>query len=75
MEISRDEQLMAAVARKLVYSKLSVVIPAYNEIDTIHYILRRVSSVRVGLEKEIILVDDCSTDGTRNVLKRIHDGH
>ena len=56
------------------YSKLSIVIPVYNEIDTIHEILRQVSGVDVGLEKEIILVDDCSTDGTRDILKRISDG-
>ena len=53
------------------YSKLSIVIPVYNEIDTIREILRRVSDVEVGLEKEIILVDDCSTDGTREILGKI----
>jgi glycosyltransferase involved in cell wall biosynthesis len=55
------------------YSKLSIVIPVYNEIDTIHEILRQVSDVEVGLEKEIILVDDCSTDGTREALRKISD--
>ena len=55
----------------LVYSKLSIVIPVYNEINTIHEVLRRVSDVEIGLEKEIILVDDCSTDGTREVLEKI----
>jgi glycosyltransferase involved in cell wall biosynthesis len=54
-----------------VYSKLSIVIPVYNEIETIREILRRVSGVEVGLEKEIILVDDCSTDGTREILGKI----
>ena len=43
----------------MAYSKLSIVIPIYNEIDTIHEILRQVSAVEIGLEKEIILVDDC----------------
>lgn len=47
--------------------KLSVVIPVYNEKDTITTIIERVKAV--PLEKEIVLVDDCSTDGTRDVLK------
>ncbi|MHB1560900.1 MAG: glycosyltransferase family 2 protein [Isosphaeraceae bacterium] len=45
---------------------LSVVIPAYNEKASIHEILRRVRAV--PLRKEIIIVDDCSTDGTRDIL-------
>ena len=50
--------------------KLSVVIPVYNEKDTILEILRRVREV--SLPKEIIVVDDFSTDGTREVLSGIH---
>lgn len=46
--------------------KLSVIIPVYNEADTIEETLARVR--RVQLEKEIIVVDDCSTDGTRELL-------
>ena len=46
--------------------KLSVVIPVYNEKDTIGEVLRRVQMV--DLPKEIIVVDDCSTDGTREFL-------
>ncbi len=48
-------------------SKLSVVIPVYNEKNYILEMLRRVKAV--GIEKEIIIVDDCSTDGTREILK------
>lgn len=47
--------------------KLSVVIPVYNENSTITEIYRKVKSVDV--DKEIILVDDFSTDGTRDILK------
>ena len=52
--------------------KLSVVIPVYNEKNTILEILRRVREV--DLPKEIIVVDDYSTDGTREILQNLpHD--
>ena len=51
--------------------KLSVVIPIYNEVDTLAEVIRQVKAVDVGLEKEIILVDDNSSDGTRQLLKKI----
>jgi glycosyltransferase involved in cell wall biosynthesis len=47
--------------------KLSVIIPVYNEIHTIGEILSRV--LEVNLPKEVIVVDDCSTDGAREFLK------
>ncbi len=50
---------------------LSVVIPAYNEKNTIHEILRRVREVPI--RKEIIVVDDCSTDGTREILRGMEE--
>jgi glycosyltransferase involved in cell wall biosynthesis len=46
--------------------KLSVIIPVYNEEKTITEIVERVAAT--GLADEIILVDDCSTDGTRDLL-------
>lgn len=49
--------------------KLSVIIPVYNEINTIEEILSRVS--QVNLPKEVIVVDDFSTDGTREFLKQL----
>jgi glycosyltransferase involved in cell wall biosynthesis len=49
--------------------KLSVVIPVYNERPTIEELLRRVQAV--DLEKEIIVVDDGSTDGTREFLQKL----
>jgi glycosyltransferase involved in cell wall biosynthesis len=51
--------------------KLSVVIPVYNEKQWIREILRRVQEVPIP--KEIILVDDCSTDGTRDILRSLDD--
>src|SRR2546427_1863505 len=47
--------------------KLSIVIPCYNEVETIRAILDRVCAV--SFEKEVIVVDDASTDGTRDLLK------
>ena len=51
--------------------KLSIVIPVYNEAATISQIVEMVRSVEVGMEKEILLVDDCSRDGTRAVLEKM----
>ncbi len=47
--------------------KLSVVIPVYNERQWIRELVRRVQAV--PLPKEIVIVDDCSTDGTRDILR------
>jgi glycosyltransferase involved in cell wall biosynthesis len=49
--------------------KLSVLIPVYNEERTIEEVVQRVCAVKIP--KEIILVDDGSTDGTRDILVRI----
>ncbi len=48
---------------------VSIVIPIYNERDTLEAIVRRVGAVEPLELKEIILVDDCSTDGTRELLE------
>ena len=53
--------------------KLSVLIPAYNEIETINEILTIIKSVSLSLKLEIIIVDDGSTDGTREYLKEVED--
>ncbi|NIK74400.1 glycosyltransferase involved in cell wall biosynthesis [Thermonema lapsum] len=55
-----------------VVRKLSIVIPAYNEGKTIHYILDRIKSVQLihNIEKEIIIVNDCSTDDTEEAVQR-----
>ncbi len=48
---------------------LSVVIPAYNEIETVEKLLRRVNELPIALE--VIVVDDGSRDGTRDLLRRL----
>ncbi len=51
---------------------LSIVIPAYNEGPTIHHILNRIKEVRLdkGIQKEIIIVNDCSRDNTEESILR-----
>jgi glycosyltransferase involved in cell wall biosynthesis len=55
--------------------KLSVVVPVFNERNTLVEILRRMRAVELpdGIEREIIVVDDGSDDGTRDVLKQLGD--
>ena len=49
--------------------KLSVIIPVFNEAETINEIVERVR--KVPLEKEILLVDDSSTDGSGEILAKL----
>jgi glycosyltransferase involved in cell wall biosynthesis len=78
-DVERREWLLAALGeplcRKLGIFRipagltLSVIIPVFNEKATIHEILRRVRAVPI--KKQIVVVDDCSRDGTREMLKEI----
>jgi glycosyltransferase involved in cell wall biosynthesis len=51
--------------------KLSVIIPVYNEKNTVNKLIQLVQDVELEMEKEIILIDDGSTDGTREILKNL----
>lgn len=55
--------------------KLSVIVPVYNEVNTIDQILSKILSVKIkDVNMEVIIVDDFSTDGTRGKLLKIRDG-
>lgn len=59
------------------FNKLSIVIPVYNEGKTVHRILDKVQAVLLpqNLEKEVIVVNDCSTDDTAEALARYQASH
>jgi glycosyltransferase involved in cell wall biosynthesis len=55
--------------------KLSVIVPVFNERNTVVEVLRRMRAIELpdGIEREIIVVDDGSADGTRDVLRQLGD--
>jgi glycosyltransferase involved in cell wall biosynthesis len=56
----------------MIASKISIVIPVYNEVDTLEHILDKIEDAEFcGLEKEIIMVDDGSDDGSKDLLKTL----
>lgn len=48
---------------------LSIIVPVYNEASTIKQILEKINLI--DIDKEVIVIDNCSTDGTQNILQRI----
>lgn len=56
---------------------LSILIPAYNEENTLHLILDKVAAVKLinDIDKEIIIVNDCSSDDTEGAIKRYMEAH
>jgi glycosyltransferase involved in cell wall biosynthesis len=58
-------------------NKLSVIIPAYNEGKTIHRILNKVAEVQLiaGYAKEVVIVNDCSTDNTEEAILKYKQEH
>ena len=55
-------------------TKLSIIIPVYNEERTIGIVINKIKKVKIGnVKKEIIIVDDGSKDGTITFLKNIRD--
>ena len=54
--------------------KLSIIIPCFNEQKTISVIINKVRNLK-DYDKEIIIVDDCSTDGTKEILQKLDDSN
>jgi glycosyltransferase involved in cell wall biosynthesis len=54
--------------------KLSIIIPVYNEARTVGEVIDRVRGIDFGVDKEIIVVNDGSSDGTREALQRFESG-
>ena len=69
VRLSRDDTIMSKIRGVLDDPLLSVVMPAFNESATIEEIVRRVMAL--PLRTQLIVVDDASTDGTRESLQRL----
>ncbi len=65
------------VNSKLTPNKLSIIIPAYNENKTIHLILDKIKNATLinNIQKEIIIINDCSTDDTGQCIKKYIEDH
>jgi len=55
--------------------KLSVIMPAYNESDTVLEVIRQIKAVPLSIDREIIIVDDGSSDGTVALLQSLNDSN
>ncbi len=54
-------------------STLSILIPVYNEVHTIVPLVEKVKASKISIDKEILIADDGSTDGTRKLLENMMD--
>ena len=59
----------------MLYQKLSIIIPVFNEEKTIAKVIAAVEGVNIGLEKELVIIDDGSTDGTGKILGQYRGRH
>lgn len=71
-----EEAVIGRAVTMPAFSKLSVVIPVFNEAATLEDLVHAVEQAdAAGLEKELVLIDDCSTDGSRDILKTLEARH
>lgn len=75
MSALRPEPAVADDVERRQHLQLSIVVPVYNERDNVERVIERLRTVELppGVEREIIVVDDGSTDGTSDVLRGFHD--
>lgn len=68
-----DNYILIEKAWRLIFMIISIVIPVYNEVDNIKRVIKRIKEVPLigNIKKEIIIIDDGSTDGTTEVLKEV----
>jgi len=57
------------------FRKISIVVPIYNEVETLEELFKKVQAIVLPLDKEIVLVDDASTDGTRKLIENLSDNN
>src|SRR3989344_3913121 len=64
--------MTSIMLEKKIYNSISIIIPAYNEAKTIKEVIERIKKIKFkNLKKQIIVVNDCSTDGTADIIKKI----
>ena len=57
------------------FKKLSIIVPVFNEERTLSQLISAVEDAPLEMEKELIIIDDCSSDGSRDVLLKYKDKH
>lgn len=60
---------------KSAFKKLSIIIPVYNEERTVEKLVETVLAVPLQLEKELVIVDDCSKDNTFSIISKLKENH
>jgi glycosyltransferase involved in cell wall biosynthesis len=71
--VSEGASSEAVADRSPRYRKLSVIVPVFNERNTVAEVVRRMRTVDLPVDREIVIVDDGSDDGTSHVLSQLGD--
>lgn len=76
-QATNNQQPIVSTPASAIIKKLSIIIPVYNEEKTITQILDRINTVKLirNIEKEVIIVNDCSTDNTETVINAYIDNN